>query len=318
MIKRKLVIASCSFLAMLGLATLLISPSHAKDLNAPAGVPVTMTVTASVDKGKRLPAIQQEDVVVKKGSARLEVRDWVPAQGDRAGLDLFILIDDASDTNLGTKLGELRSFINAQPATTSIGIGYARNATVQIIQNFTTEHAQAANALRLPIGSAGAYGSPYLSVVDLIKRWPQSQNRREVILVGDGIDRARRGVNALTNPDVDTAKDVAQRAGVMIHTIYSPGVGYWHRNFWQATNGENGLARLSEATGGESFFLGRQNPVSFAPYLDELQKTLDNQYFLTMLVKPDKKAALQYVNVSTEVAGVDLNSADAVWAPAAK
>jgi hypothetical protein len=304
----------------MSLAAMVVSslPLHAKDVPQPAAVPVTMTITAGVDNGKRMPEIQKEDVVVKKGNERLQVSEWMAARGDRAGLELFILIDDASDSSLGTKLDELRKFIQAQPSTTSVGVGYMRNAVVQIVQDPTTDHALAAKALRLPLGTVGAYGSPYLSVVDLMKRWPASSNRHEVILVSDGIDRAHRGRNALLNPDVDVAGNFAQKTGTMIHTIYTPGVGRWHRNFWEATNGENALAKLSEATGGESYFLGLGSPVSFAPYLDQLQKALDNQYLLSFYASPDKKAGLQRVNISTEIPGVDFGAADAVWVPAAK
>lgn len=279
-----------------------------------------MTVTVNVGRDKRLPQINPEDVVVKQGKERLQVAEWVPAQGERAGLDLFILIDDASDTSLGSHLGDLRKFIDAQPSTTAVGVGYMRNATVQIAQNFTHDHAAAAKALRLPLGTAGAYGSPYLSVIDLTKRWPESPNRREVLMVTDGIDRARRGVRwpgLTTIPDVDSAGEVAMRAGVMIHTIYAPGVGRLHRNYWEATNGQLGIAKLSDMTGGESYYLGLQNAVSFAPYLDDLQKTLDNQYLLSFSAKPGKRAGLQYVSLNTEIAGVEFAAPDAVWVIAA-
>lgn len=282
------------------------------------GALAKMVVTANVEKGKRVPDIQKEDVFVKKGKDRLQVADWVAAQGDRAGLELFILIDDASTSNLGVQLDDLRKFVNAQPATTLVGVGYARNATVEIRQNFTTDHASAAKALRLPLGNAGASGSAYLSAIDLMKRWPETSNRREILLVADGIDRAHRSHNALLNPDVDTAAAVAQRTGTIVHSIYFPGVGHWGRNFWQATNGQNGLAKLAEITGGESFFLGPYAPVSFAPYLNDLQRILDNQYLLTFYTQPADKAGLQYVNVQTEIPGVDLATPDAVWASAEK
>jgi hypothetical protein len=258
---------------------------------------------------------------VKQGKERLKVTDWTSAQGDRAGLDLFLLIDDASDTSLGSHLDDLRAFINAQPSTTSVGVGYMSNATVQIVQNFTTDHAAAAKALRLPLGTVGAYGSPYLSVIDLMKRWPANENRREVVMVTDGIDRARRGIpgrGLSINPDVDTAGDIAMRTGTIIHTIYNPGVGRLHRNYWEATKGQLGIAKLADVTGGESFYLGLQTPVSFTPYLDQLQKILDNQYLLTLSAHPGKKAGLQAVTLSTEVAGVEFAAPDAVWVPAAK
>jgi len=285
-------------------------------------VPVRMTVTVRLlDKNKRMPDVSREDVIVRQGKDRLKVTGWTPAHEGHAGLDLFILIDDTSDPSLGSQLDDLRAFINAQPQTTSVGVGYMRNATVQIVQNFTTEHSQAAKALRLPVASSGAYGSPYLSVIDLMKRWPGHPNRREVIMVTDGIDRARGGPRyrglSFSTPDVDSASRVAQRTGTIIHTIFTRGVGRLGSNFWEITNGQNGIAKLSDETGGWSFYLGTQNPVSFKPYLDDLQSILENQYLLDFQALPGKKAGLQYVRLSTEVAGVELDSADSVWVPSA-
>ena len=316
--KSQIKIMFCAAVTMAA-AIMTVAPSNAQE--TAASVPVRMTVTASVPSDKRMPELSQQDIAVTRGKERLKVTDWVPAKGDRAGLDLFILIDDASNPVLGMHFDDLKAFINAQPSTTAIGVGYVRNATVQIAQNFTTDHAAAANALRLPLGSAGAYGSPYLSVIDLMKRWPASQNRREVLMVTDGIDRARRSIawrGLYINPDVDSASEVAMRTGTIIHTIYAPGVDRRHRNYWEATNGQMGIAKLSDVTGGESFFLGLQQPVSFAPYLDQLQNILNNQYLLSFSAQSGKKAQLQNVSINTEVAGVELASADAVWVPAAK
>jgi len=307
----------CAVITMAA-AIMTAAPSNAQEKGATT-VPVTMTVTASVLSNKRMPDLSQRDIAVTQGKQRLQVTEWAPAQGDRAGLELFILIDDSSNPALGMRLDDLKTFINAQPSTTLIGVGYMRNATVQVVQNPTTDHTAAANSLRLPLGSTGAYGSPYLSVIDLMKRWPAGQNRREILMVTDGIDRARRGLGRhglYANPDIDSANQIAMRTGTMIHTIYAPGVGRLGRNYWEATNGQMGIAKLSDVTGGESFFLGLQQPVSFAPYLDQLQKVLNNQYLLSFSAQPGKKAQLQNVSINTEVAGVDLSSADAVLVPA--
>jgi hypothetical protein len=293
-----------------------VAPSNAQE--SAASVPVRMTITASVPSNKRMPELSQHDIAVTQGKQRLNVTEWVPAQGDHAGLELFILIDDSSNPALGMHLNDLKTFINGQPSTTLIGGGYIRNATVQVVQDLTADHAVAANSLRLPLGSTGAYGSPYLSVIDVMKRWPAGENRREILMVTDGIDRARRSLGRrglYTNPDVDSANQVALRTGTMIHTIYAPGVGRLGRNYWEATNGQMGIAQLSDATGGKSFFLGLQQPVSFAPYLDQLQNILDNQYLLSFDVQPGQKTQLQNVSINTEVAGVDLSSADAVLVP---
>jgi hypothetical protein len=233
---------------------------------------------------------------------------------------LFILIDDASDSSLGSQLNDLRAFINAQPPTTSVGVGYMRNATTQIAQNFTTDHALAANALRLPLRNAGAFGSPYLSASNLMNRWPQHANRRVLVMITDGIDRARRGMPSRglnTVPDVTTTATVAQRTGTIIFGIFTPGVGHLQRNFWEATNGQNGIARLAELAGGEAFFLGLQAPVSFRPFLDRLQNSLDNQFLLEFQASPNRNAGLRSFSIDTNVAGVELISADSGWVPAA-
>jgi len=292
-----------------------LAPLRAQETVAPAAS-VSMTVTASVPENKTMPEIKPQDVIVQQGKQRLQVTDWVRAQGDRAGLDLFILIDDSASSSLGSQLDELRAFIKSQPSTTLVGVGYMQNAVVKVAQDLTNDHDAAAKALRLPLGSVGAYGTPYLSVIDLMKRWPANQNRREVIMVTDGVDRARGGrqwPGLSINPDVDSAGDVAQRNGIIIHTIYTPGSGRMRRNFFEANNGQLGIAKLSDVTGGQSYFLGLQNPVSFQPYLGDLQKVLDNQYLLTFAVKPGKKAGLQYVSLNTELAGVEFSAADAAW-----
>jgi len=49
-----------------------------------------------------------------------------------------------------------------------------------------------------------------------------------------------------------------------------------------------------------------------------VKNILDNQYLLSFYARPDKKAGLQRVNISTEIPGVDFDAADSVWVPAAK
>src|SRR5437016_4881649 len=72
-----------------------------------------------------------------------------------------------------------------------VGVAYMSNATVQIAQNLTVDHAAAAKAVRLPRGTVSAMDSPYLSLISLVKSWPQQKVRRQVLMVSDGIDRLR-------------------------------------------------------------------------------------------------------------------------------
>lgn len=293
----------------------------AQESTPAATVPVRMTVTLSATGDAPIPTVNREDVIVRQGRNNTrKVTSWEAGRGANAGLELFILIDDALTTSLGSQLNELRAFVNAQPPTTVIGVAYMRNAGIQILQNFTADHALAANALRLPRGNVGTMGNPYRSVMALMNGWPQTKNRRGVIFITDGIIRMRTGPNSQflgTHPDVNSASTVAQRTGTIIQSIYSPGVGHFQRNFWEGTNGQNGMSRLSEESGGESFFLGLQAPVSFRPWLDSIQRILDNQYQLVFAGTPNRRAGLQNVDLSTEVPGVELVSARGAWVPAA-
>jgi len=88
------------------------------------------------------------DFMVFQKKERLPVTDLAP----RAALELYILIDDASDMSLGSQLGDLKQFIENQPAETSIGIGYMRNGTVEFTEALTADHAKAAKGLRFRWG----------------------------------------------------------------------------------------------------------------------------------------------------------------------
>jgi hypothetical protein len=272
-----------------------------------------MVVTVEAHHGTDVPKIKREDVTVQLGHDRAQVTDWIPLQGDRAALQFFMLIDDAADTSLGSQLEDLRRFIRSQPETTAIGIGYMRNGAVDIVQDLTTNHDQAAKSLRLPLGNVGAMASPYLSLADLIKRWPETQVRREVLMISDGIDRF--GGTGPGNPYVQSAIEQAQRAGVIVYAIYATGIGHFAHSFWRLNWGQNYLSEVASETGGEAYFLGFETPVSFAPYLDDLTRRLNNQYLLVFLAKSEKKPRLQSVKLRTEVPNAELVAASKVYVP---
>jgi hypothetical protein len=305
-------------------------------------VQVHMVVTdEALRDNSEVPILRPEAVQVKQGKTSLKVTHLIPARGDSAALQLFILIDDTCDTGIGNNLNDLRDFINAQPPTTVIGVAYMSNASIQITQNFTADHAAAAKAVRLPLGTLSSMDSPYLSLISLIKGWPQQKVRREVLMVSDGIDRlrgdsssrsefaptygraSRTGIPvssmstgmATKSPDVDTASTAAQRYGIIVHGIYATGIGRMGRNSWEAQLGQSGVGQIADESGGEYFSLGTQNVVSFKPYLDRLQRVLDNQYYLVFGAVPKSKPSLQRVKISTDASGFEIAAADNVWVP---
>ena len=207
---------------------------HDKQSDSSNEVPVHMVVTVKPrHNGGQVPALAATDVKVYQRDKQNMVTSWVPLQGDRAGLQLFILIDDSSRTSLGLQFDSLKKFIEEQPETTAIGVGYMRNGTVLTLQNLTKDHAAAAKSLRLPLGGVG-YASPYLSLSDLMKKWPVSENRREILMITSGIDPL--GGSPFTNPYLSAAVDRAQQGGFIVYSIYTPGAGRVGPRFlpWQS------------------------------------------------------------------------------------
>ena len=280
--------------------------SDAQEEAAFPATPVKMVVTVEARHGKDVPGIRAEDVMVTQGKQRDKVLSLEPLESSQSSAQLFVLLDDSLSTaDLGTKLNDIRSFITSQPANTETGVAYMRNGTAQIVQNLTRDHQQAARALRLPTGDVAGSASPYFSLQDLLKHWPQSNNAREVVMITDGIDRYWDGTD-LNDPYLESTIHDTQREGVTVDAIYAHGSGHYGHTLWRISVGQNLLSELTDATGGESYYLASESPVSFTPYFDEINQHLKHRYLLTFQAQPGKKAGFQRVKVSTEVPNAEL------------
>ena len=296
---------------LLGLALFSLTAVHAAETPPVAGK-ATITVTAIGKKESVPPSVNKDDVQLTVGKERKQVAGWAKADS----LALAILIDDALDTSVGGQMNDLKSFIMAQPAGTSVAVAYAANNNAMIAQDFTSDHALAAKALRLPRGISTA-SSPYLAVIDLVKRLPDTGGRRSVLLISSGIDYFR-GSFGPYYPDVDTAVSNAQRSNVNLWSIYSPTAGHRSRSFFLANMGQNNLSKMTDETGGETFYLGTTAPVAFKPYLDELQMHLNNQYLLTFAGDGGAKGKLVRVQLKTELPEVEFSHAAEGYVAASK
>ena len=288
------------------------APAAAQQANSSTDVPVHMVVTVKPHHGTQVPAVGADDVKVYQKGQLNTVASWVPLQGDRAGLQLFLLIDDTSRATLALQYSSIDKFIEEQPASTAIGVGYMRNGTVFVAQNLTTDHRLAQKSLRLPLGSGAAYTSPYLALSDLMKKWPETKDRREILMITSGVDPLGGGFSndPFTNPYLDAALERAQRGGFIVYSIYSPGAGRVGRGFFRTNLAQTGLDVLSQKTGGETYYLGLGAPVDITPYLQDVSRNLKNQYGLTFLAKSAKKPTLEPVKVKTEMPNTGLVTAE--------
>jgi hypothetical protein len=271
-----------------------------------------MVVTVKARHGGQVPAVAADDVKVYQRDKRDTVTSWLPLQGDRAGLQLFILIDETSRDSLSLQFKTIAKFIEEQPDTTAIGIGYMRNGTVATVQDLTKDHSLAEKALRLPLGASVGYTSPYLSLSELMKKWPETEDRREILMITSGNDPLGGGFldDPYNNPYLEAAFDRAQRGGFIVYSIYTPGAGFASRGRFRTQLQQSGLDLLAQKTGGETYYLSFGTPVDFTPYLDEVSYCLKHQYELTFLAKGSKKPALEPVKVKTEMPNMGLITAE--------
>ncbi len=308
---KKIGLSRLAFLvASLGLA---FGPSATSTLAAEPGT-VNLTVTAVGKKDTSAPIVNKEDVRVFLNKERTQIADW--KHGEK--LYLAVVIDDSLESSIANQWGDLKEFLNAQPSTTYVSVSYARNGAVQLAQDFTNDHALAAKALRLPLGSGGAFSSPYLSILDLMKRWPSSPDRRSILLFSSGIDYFRGGGFGPKSPDLDSTIERAQKQNINVWTIYAPDAGHLGRGFFRTTWAQSNLSQLSDETGAESFFLGTGAPVTLKPYFDEISTHLSNQYLLTFRGNGGAKGRFERVRVTSELAHVEFLAASQVFLSAAK
>lgn len=232
-----------------------------------------------------------------------------------------ILIDDGLRTSVARQLDDIRSFIKGLPAGTEVFVGYMSNGRVTSTLPFTSNLPSAASTLRIPFGSPGISASPYFCLSDFAKNWPTEsaaygtqsapgRKARFVLLLTNGVDPYNGSVSPLNqdSPYVQTAITDAQRAGIIVSSIYygDAGIRGGAANF----SGQSYLSQVAEGTGGESYYQLQGNPVTLAPYLARFQKDIAHTYVATFTAPPSRD--LLRLKFKTRTSQVKLRSANQV------
>lgn len=277
----------------------------------PAGAPAQIIVTVGHLYGQEPPFLTRDDLIVTEVIDPLPITALVPLRGDRAALELFLLIDHCSDCEPGTKIDELRRFILAQPATTAVGVAYIDEGRLRIVENPTDDHERAVKALSAPAGSK--HSNPFGALTELIQGWRQASPRRAVLMISNGVDAAS---DVGPDPAAEAAIAAAQRDGVNVYAIYHPSADYLSGDFTKLYAGQIQLAHVSMETGGEAYYWNFGPLPSLAPYLSDLATHLANQYLLEFLATPGAGAgALQDVTIKSKIPNVDLIVPYKTWVP---
>lgn len=226
--------------------------------------------------------LSQQDLTVKINGKDATIRNWIPFRGQNDKLEMVVLIDGSARSSMGTQMGEIAQFVNSLPANAKVAIAYMQNGVAQFTSPLTTDHAEALKGLHLPGGPAGSNGSPYFCLSDVAHRWPSNDRgaRREVLMITDGVDEYNRRYDP-EDPYVQAAVTDSVRAGLVVYSIYWRNQGRADRTMGATDAGQNLLLNVTQSTGGNSYWEGYGNPVSFQPYLRDLDRRLQNQYELS-------------------------------------
>lgn len=281
-----------AFAAQIGLGQ---SPQSMDGRNSGStpGRPVIIPLTIKINARQLDPEteLQNVDLTVNEDGDPQTILS-IRGIGTNSPITLAVLIQEDLVPSVGNEIKALGEFINGLPRGSRVMIGYLRTGSLQVKQKFTNDLEKASKGLRPPSGfaSAGPY-NPYVEVIEALRKFDsQPLGRRAILLVSDGLDISRGVDSSLPTQSVDLQRAVneSQRRGVAIYGFYAPTL-VASTNPGLAANAQSSLLRLSNETGGHAFFQGTGVPVSFDPFIRELDTSLQKQVALTFLSTHMKK-----------------------------
>ncbi len=264
-------------------------------------------IVTAVTKSSDAPPISQQQVQISVEGKQVQPSLW-RAYG-HGPVELVLLIDNSSRSSFGRNLEDLSNFITGLPANFAVGVAYMQNGAAVFDSPISTDHAAIARQLHLPAGSPGSSASPYFCLSSLAKSWPapKSAARREVVMITDGVDEYNLRYDP-EDPYVLSAISAAQRAGLVVYSIYYRNQGRLSGSFYETNAGQNYLSQVADETGGTLYYEGLGNPVSFTPFFTDLNNRLGNQYELDFPVTEKKKASFVQLKVKSDVKSLKLDA----------
>ena len=264
-------------------------------------------VVTVMSKNEIPGGIPQDALHLKIDGKVSTVTGWTALHSPESPLQVVILIDDDARSSLGVQMSDIANFIKGLPPNAEVAVAYMENGRAALAGPLTTNHSAAMNGLHMPLGGMpGVSASPYFCLSDLAKNWPSNDThaRREVVMVTDGVDYYEIRYDP-DDPYVASAITDSIRAHLIVYSIYWRNQGFLGRTGYADFDGQNLLAQLTQATGGNSYWQGYGNPVSLEPYFTEISRRFDNQYELDFMApmgsKPQMKTLKLKVSAKVQV-----------------
>lgn len=285
-------LAAFAAVTALGIA----APAFADAANGHGQAVVTL-----MPKGDQSAMIQAQNLELKVDGKSTSILHLASAKGPDSPLELVILIDGSARSSLGTQLGDIGDFVKEMPKDAKIAIAYMTNGRAAFTGPLSSDPAVVLRDLHLPAGAPGSSSSPYFCLSDLAKNWPSQDStaRREVVMITDGVDYYNLRFDP-NDPYVQAAINDSLRSGLVVFSFYWQNRGRLDQTEYENNAGQNLLSELTQATGGNSYWQGTGNPVSFDPFFKDLRKRFQNQYKVTFSSELKGKPQLQRFSVKLE------------------
>jgi hypothetical protein len=246
--------------------------------------------------------VSAQGLKIKVDGKTSSVLNFTPLQGANSPVELVLLLDSGARTSLGSQFEDIQKFVGEMPPNTRMAIAYMENGRAAFASQLSSNPPDVVKGLHLSGGIPGANASPYFCLSDLAKNWPSHDRtaRRVVLMVTNGVDNYERRFDP-DDPYVQGAINDSVRAGLAVYSIYWRDSGRSSRGFYETNAGQNLLSLVAQATGGNSYWQGVGNPVSLAPYFQDLRSRLNHQYELSFTAPSKGKPEVQSLKVDLHV-----------------
>lgn len=262
--------------ALIALSLVAIPAFAASDQPAQGHAVVTLMPKGDNSAGLN---IQPQNLQLKVDGKQTNITNVASAKGPNSPLELVLLIDGSARSSLGTQMNDIAGFVKEMPAHARIAIAYMQNGRAAFAGPLSSDAAQVLKGLHLTGGAPGTSSSPYFCLSDLAKNWPSRDPnaRREVVMITDGVDYYNLRYDP-NDPYVQSAIADSIRAGLVVYSFYWMNRGRIDRSGYENNTGQSLLLQVTQATGGNSYWEGTGNPVSFEPFFKDLRQRFQNQY----------------------------------------
>jgi VWFA-related protein len=261
---------------------LLLAAAVSAQDGKPRGIPKPVTVPISIRLRDPAPVEMRiiDFLLREDGDVQQEVSRRTPMDSP---MTLAVLFQDDLASSAAVDMKNMANFIRNQPGGSRVMVAYIRQGSLDVRKKFTNELDKVAESVRAPqsLPSAAPY-NPYVEIIEGLKRFDsQPMGRRAMIVISDGIDISRGADSSSPGQSIDLQRAIneAQRRAVAVYSIFVPPAAAAVQTL--NLNGQSCLQRLSAETGGQAFFQGNAAPVSFDPFLKEIDLLMSRQLALT-------------------------------------